>query len=477
MADIRYTRRSFVALGTGAAAVLLLNACGGATAPPTAAPASGAAPAAGGAAAATATEAPPKIIDTPSPTPPTIAQVVVAAGQTKVDWWTPRGDKVDLDATNQVVDMYHKSQDKIRAQVVYIPVTQGTQMSEKLLTSIAAGTPPDTAEFDRFIVSSWAAKGSLEDLSDLAKGASVTADQFYPFAWEEASYKGKLYALPHDTDTRGIYINNDLATKAGMDLTKTPTTIAELDTWADKLTKKDGRKFVYWGYSPAFRQSFHFAVGLQFDGSFYDKASGKCTANDPKIIEAFTWMKTYADKYNIQDMEAFQSAFGTQANDPFMAGQIAMISDGDWQIATLQQFKPDMKYTVIPMPGKTGPASCMAGGWSQVLPKGTKQKDAGFNFISFYCGPVGMKAWCLATKHIPTNVQASMDPGFRENPDHAKFMDFLKTAKNRPAIPAGQLLWNSLGEAQSAIMHAKQTPQQAMDDLTKAVNDELAKYA
>ena len=48
--------------------------------------------------------------------------------------------------------------------------------------------------------------------------------------------------------------------------------------------------------SPAFRQSFHFAVGLQFDGSFYDKGTGKCTANDPKVIEAFTWMKTYAEK-------------------------------------------------------------------------------------------------------------------------------------------------------------------------------------
>jgi multiple sugar transport system substrate-binding protein len=452
--------------------MLLLAACGAPATAPTAAPAAG-----GAQAAATATQPAPKIVNTPAEPTPVIAQVAVAAGQTKVDWWTPRGDKVDLDATNKVVDLYHKSQDKVRVQPVYIPVTQGTQMSEKLLTSIAAGTPPDTAEFDRFVVASWAAKGSLEDLSDLAKGAGVTADQFFPFAWEEASYKGKLYAMPFDTDTRGIYINTDIATQAGLDLSKPPTTIAELDTWAEKLTKKDGRKFVHWGYSPAFRQSFHFAVGLQFDGSFYDKGAGKCTANDPKVVEAFTWMKTYADKYNIEDMEAFQSAFGTQTNDPFMSGQIAMISDGDWQIATLTQFKPDLKYTVIPMPGKSGPAPCMAGGWSQVLPKGTKQKDAGFNWLSYYCGGVGMKTWCLTTMHIPTNIQASTDPGFTANPTHAKFMEFLKTAKNRPAIPAGQLLWNSLGEAQSAILHAKQTPKQAMDDITKAVNDELAKYA
>lgn len=474
MADTKFTRRSFIAFGTGTLAASLLVACGAPAGTPAAATQ---APAQAPATAAKPTEAPPKVVPTVAEPTPVIAQVQVAAGQTKVDWWTPRGDKVSLDATAKVVDMYHKSQDKIKVQVVYVPVTQGTQMSEKLLTSIAAGTPPETAEFDRFIVSSWAAQGSLEDLSDLAKGANVTADQFYPFAWEEASYKGKLYAMPHDTDTRGIYINTAIAKEAGLDPTKPPQTIADLDTWAEKLTKKDGRKFVHWGYSPAYRQSFHFAVGLEFGGSFYDKATGKCTANDPKIVEAFAWMKTYADKYNIEDMEAFQSAFGTQTNDPFMTSQISMISDGDWQLATIKQFKPDLDFVVTPMPGKTGPAPCMAGGWSQVLPKGTKQKDAGFNWISYYTGAAGMTAWCLATMHIPTNIKASNDPGFRADPKHAMFMDFLKTAQNRPAIPAGQLLWNQLGEAQSAVLHAKQTPQQAMDAVTKAVNDELAKYS
>ena len=405
MSSSKFTRRSFLAVSASAIAVSALAACAPAAAP-TAAPAAKS--------DAKPTEAPPKVVPTVAEPTPVLAQIKVEAGQTKVDWWTPRGDKVGLDATNKVVEMYHAAQDKIRVQVVYVPVTQGTQMSEKLLTSIAAGTPPDTAEFDRFIVSSWAAKGSLEDLSDLAKGAKVAADQFYPFAWEEASYKGKLYAMPHDTDTRGIYINTKIAKDAGLDPTKPPKTIAELDAWAEKLTKKEGRKFITWGYSPAYRQSFHFAVGLQFDASFYDKGTGKCTANDAKVIEAFTWMKTYADKYNIEDMEAFQSAFGTQTNDPFMSGQIAMISDGDWQLATIKRFKPDLDYVVAPMPGKSGPASCMAGGWSQVLPKGTKQKEAGFNWLAYYCGKDGLKSWCLDTMHIPTNIEEIGRASWRE---------------------------------------------------------------
>lgn len=466
--DGRLTRRSAIGvLGLGTVA-LVLSACGGssATAPSTPAPAAAAKP----------TEAAPKLLPTPTPGAEVeIPQTQVSAGQTKIEWWTPRGDKVDLQATLDVLKDFHGSQDKVRVQPIFIPTTAGTQMSEKLLTSIAAGTPPETAEFDRFIVASWAAKGSLTDLSAMASTAKATADQYYPFSWEEASYKGKLYAMPFDTDTRGIYYNMDLFKEASVD--KPPTTIQELDDLAAKLTKKDGRKFVHWGYSPAFRQSFHFAVGLQFGGSFFDMAKNVCTANDPKIVEAFTWMKSYADKYNIEDMEAFASAFGTAGNDPFLTGQIAMIADGDWALASIKQYKPDLNFGVVPMPGKDGPAPCMAGGWSQVLPKGVKHPDAGFAWISYYTGGDGQKKWNLATGHIPTNIAASNDPGFRENPKHAMFMDFLKTAKNRPAIPAGQVLWNGLGEAQSNILHNKVTPQAAMDALTKQVNDEQAKYS
>ncbi len=465
---VNLSRRSALGVLLGGAAVGLsgglLAACGGGTTPP-------------GLASASASSTASKAASQPAAEPTAeaqIPQVQVAQGQTKIEYWTPRGDKVDLEATLAVMNDYHKSQDKIRVQPIYVPTTAGTQMSEKLLTSIAAGTPPESAEFDRFIVSAWAAKNSLTDLSDLAKTAGITADQYFPFSWEEASYKGKLYAMPFDTDTRGIYYNMDLFKEAGID--KPPTTISELDSLAEKLTKKDGRKFAHWGYSPAFRQSFHFAVGLQFDGTFYDKGKDLVTADEPKIVEAFTWMKSYADKYNEQDMEAFASAFGNQTNDPFLSGQIAMIADGDWALATIKKFKPDMNFGVAPMPGKNGPASCMAGGWSQVLPKGVKHSAEGYNWIGYLAGKEGQRKWNLATLHIPTNIDASNDPGFRADPKHAMFMDFLKTAKNRPAIPAGQVLWNELGSAQSLVLNGKKSPQEALADVSKKANDEEAKY-
>ena len=55
-------------------------------------------------------------------------------------------------------------------------------------------------------------------------------------------------------------------------------------------------------------------------------------------------------------------------------------------------------------------------------------------------------------------------------------MEFLKTALNRPAIPAGQVLWNELGAASSNVAHGVQTPQQALETVKAKVDAELKKY-
>ncbi|MER3404311.1 MAG: hypothetical protein C4289_03350, partial [Chloroflexota bacterium] len=70
---------------------------------------------------------------------------------------------------------------------------------DKLTAAIAGGTPPDVVDFDRFQVPAWAAKSAFMELTDLAKRDNIKESDYFPFAWREASYHGRLYALPWDT--------------------------------------------------------------------------------------------------------------------------------------------------------------------------------------------------------------------------------------------------------------------------------------
>lgn len=128
-----------------------------------------------------------------------------ADGKTTITFWHPMTD-ITGDAVKEVVKAFEKENPDIKVKSVYI-ANQGEGSNEKLLSSIAGGNPPDVAYFDRFEIASWAAQGSLEDLTDLAKKDSITKENFYPFAWEEATYEDKLYGLPTTTDSRLIYYN------------------------------------------------------------------------------------------------------------------------------------------------------------------------------------------------------------------------------------------------------------------------------
>ncbi len=384
------------------------------------------------------------------------------------------------ESKKRIVDDFNAQNPDIQVDMIYKPTTGQTQMSEALLTAIAAGTPPETAYFDRFIVPTWAAENSLTDLTDLADAAGIKEEDYFPFAWKEASgWKNRLWALPHDTDDRALYINVQKAKDAGLDVDNPPKYIDEFDQWAEALYVKEGPRLITAGFIPWLHQGWIYSYGFTWDGKFFDEEKQQVTANDPPIVAACEWMASYAKKYDITTIDSFSQAFGQQAQDPFIMGQVAMTYDGDWRITSLQErYAPDMEYIVIPMPYPKdgGRVATWAGGWSLVIPRGAKNVDAGWEFISFFTNVENMLKFCLETSHIPTRVESAKDPRFRENKWHAVFMDLLPIADTRPPLPIGQFLWTALAEARDLIIHLQKTPQEALDDVTKRANEEMKKY-
>jgi multiple sugar transport system substrate-binding protein len=446
------SRRTFLRGVAGMAGVSLLAACGG-TATPTGEPAAGgatAAPAQGGTAKMT------------------------------IEWWDQQTG-VDEEVTKKMIEAFQAKNPDITINRTYIARTEGTQADEKLLTAIAGGAPPDVYKFDRFIVSQFAAQGFLTDLTDLASKAGIKAEDYFPFAWEEAVYKNKLYALPYDTDTRALWYNKDLFKEAGLDPEKPPQNITELEELADKLTQKDANgRVTRWGYVPHSDQAWIYTYGFAWKGEFQDKASGRITTANPNVVESMQWLQTYANKLGVDNLDAFTAACtGTQCdnqNDYFWTGQAAMVCSGDWKVSQAKRFKPDGNYGVVPFPGPDGPApdASWAGGWSWVIPSGAKNPEAAWRVISWVCGPEGQDMFNKATYHIPTNKKTAEDPFYSEDPLHKVFMDLLPVSHTRPPIPAGSLLWDELYKARSDIIHGS-APADRLKQVDDKVNAELEK--
>ena len=404
------------------------------------------------------------------------------SGETKtLEAWS-RMTGIAEESTRQIIDNYN-AENKLGAKVefVYIAQTQGSQADEKLLTAVAGGNPPALHYADRFTVPQFAQQGFFTEITDFADSAGVQESDYYPFAWAETVYKGGIYALSFDTDTRALWYNKDIMTEAGLDPEKPPTTLDELREATKSLTQTDSNgRVTRYGFNPLYDQAWLYTWGFAFQGEFQDPETKRITFANENNVKAMEFVKTFVEEIGVENIDAMLAACAgsacNDANDYFWTGQSAMTCSGNWKVAQAHRYKPDTNYGVVPMPGPDGaaPFASWAGGWSWAIPKGYADVATAFDALSYFCGPVGQLKYNKDTFHIPTNIKASEDPFFREDPLHAVFMDLLPVSHTRPPIPLGSQLWDLQFKAfRDEIPHGLKTPEQALQDIDDTINKGL----
>ena len=401
----------------------------------------------------------------------------MAVAKEKVIFWTSHSGHPDRDALELIATTFNESQNKYEVELTIVPGSE-TDVA-KLMTAVAAGTGPDVYLLDRFTTAQRAVAGALTDLTPFIERAGwKPQDEFLEFAIEESTWAGKVYSLPFDTDTRGLYYRKADFGEVGLDPDAPPATIEELEQVALKLTKRiTERRLERLGFIPWMGQGWHYTWGWAFGGEFYDADARKLTVNDPAIVESFAWQQKIADEYGIATIQGFASAFGSEAQDPFIAGKVSMIVDGDWKIAGLQRFGPDVEYGVANIPVKAGVGpTTWAGGWSMAVPRGAKNPEGGFEFARFATGPVGQEIYTRDTSHLPTLKALVERADLFADSYHEVFLNMLPFARSRPALPVGALLWDELTAARDYVINGDKAPQKALDDVFERVQPELEKH-
>ncbi|MDC3416625.1 ABC transporter substrate-binding protein [Aquibacillus salsiterrae] len=393
-------------------------------------------------------------------------------GKTTITFWHSMTD-TSGDAVEEVIKEFEKQNPDIKVNASYI-ANQGEGQNEKLLTAIAGGNPPDVAYFDRFEVASWAAQGSLEKLTDLAESSGITQDKYYPFSWKEASYEGDLYAIPTTTDSRLLFYNKDQFEEVGLDPENPPSTIAELEEAAKKLTIKDGNRFKRIGFIPWYGQGWFYGWGWSFGGKFYDSSTQTATANNPKNVEALQWITDFAKEYGVEDIAGFTDSQGSGAMDPFLTGQLSMKIDGNFGVASIEKFKPDLNYGVAPMPTPTGDNfTTWSGGWSVVIPKGAKNKEAAWEFLKFFGGEEGQKIFSKISRDFSVIDSVNEELGYKDDPIFSQFIKILPESHARPVMTQGSLYWNELASAVEGATRGNGTPEEILTKVNEKVNSAL----
>src|ERR687898_1234669 len=126
------------------------------------------------------------------------ANPAYARQASEVTFWTTHTPP-DLDALQAIVDAFNAENTDV--QVTLTQKVGAETDTTALMTAVRGGVGPDVYMLDRFIVAQRASEGVLQDLSEFMGGEDFS-EIHIPFAWAEANFNGKPYALPFDTDAR-----------------------------------------------------------------------------------------------------------------------------------------------------------------------------------------------------------------------------------------------------------------------------------
>ena len=360
---------------------------------------------------------------------------------------------------------------------------------DKINQALRAGGPkaPDVvSSFTTDNVGQFCSSHVFVDLKPFLKKSGVDPEATFPQAQlDYTQYKGNQCTLPLLSDAYGLYYNKTMFKKAG--ITSPPKTLSEFDADAVKLTKSSGDSYSQLGFMPDYHfyesTITHFAA--QFDPTYFDDSGKSTVASDPGLKAAYEWQQKLIGKLGgFHKLEKYRASFGDEfgAKNAFMAGQVAMLIDGEWRGGMIDDAKSGIDYATAPFPVPDDQADEYGKGYTTGTIIGiasTSQKqNAAWQFVKFLTTDTdAVVSFANAIHNVPSTKAALASDKVDPDPN---FQTFLKIAQNEhsnttPSSPNGGAYQLTLQNVGYAYESGKNTDLQgALDKAAKQIDTDVA---
>jgi len=392
----RVSRRDFLRASAGLTSLAFLAACA-----PAGAPSSGAAES--GAAA-----------------PGTERVEITFAG-----WGATEEDE----GVRAAIKQFESEQDKIKVTWLHTP-NANTDYVAKLLTDIAAGTPPDTAFIGSDVYQEFIKENHLLDITDKLKADSLLGAPDYfiePQEEQRCTNNGKWYGIGSCWVAPHMYYNADLFAEAGIE---PPSNDPEQAwTWdhflevAQALTVDvNGKHPNEDGFDPENVERYgvdwpnswwgvlHPAI-LANGGDWIDADTGLLVLDQPAATEALQRLADLVNVHYVMPATTAVQALGMNDTQMLDTGKLAMAVDGSWALSYIYKIKPKLGTAVLPgMTEKT--ATNMQAHFHSAF-AATKHPEESWEWVRFLSTPFYQTQFCKIGLWLPSQSALMTDEGLQ----------------------------------------------------------------
>ena len=383
-----------------------------------------------------------------SPSPAQSTSDAPATSITELDYYA---DEQGSAAWQKVLDGC-ATQTGIKIERQKVPTAQ---MLPKILQGASSKTLPNLLFTDNPTLQQIASTGALTPVTDYG----ITTDGYYPGIVKAGTYQDKVYGIAPGVNGLALIYNKDLLAAAGVE---PPKTWDELKSAAAKLTK-DGKYGLAFSAIPSEEGTWQF---LPF---FWSNKAELSQLDSPQSTQALQYVTDL-----VTGGSASKSVVTWNQNDvadQFVTGNAAMMVNGSWNLARLDEQK-SLHYGVvpIPVPQAGGSPSVALGGEVGAIPvtTGPGQQAAG-KVLSCILAEPTMLEWSKAHAYIPSKTSVAAKFG-TEQPAMQAFVDEVGSARSRTAELGEKYpkVSQALADAIQAALTGKQAPSDALKTAQQA---------
>ncbi|MFE3830629.1 ABC transporter substrate-binding protein [Streptomyces sp. NPDC059092] len=262
---------------------------------------------------------------------------------------------------------------------VQVQLTPWPDYWNKLKAAVTGGSAPDVFWMNGPQFQLYASNGVILPLDEGFAADEVDLAAYPKPLMDLYTYEGKLYGLPKDMDTVGVWYNKALFDARGVEHPSADWTWADFKSAAAELT--DPEKGVY-GTAAALTsfQEYQYNTIAQAGGYVVSPDGGKSGYDDPKTVEGLRFWTDLIERKLSPDLKTMTDTAPIQL---FEAGKIAMYWGGSWNAGefSANEYTKD-KVDAAPLPRGEKRASIIHGVANVVSAKTAHPREA-TEFVEF----------------------------------------------------------------------------------------------
>ncbi len=322
-----------------------------------------------------------------------------------------------------LVEQFEQDHPNIKVET---QVTPWEEYLPKILTQIAANTPPDVLGVENTPFIQFVRKNVLLDLTPLLDADQVfKATDFFPKLIGRYTVDGKVWGIPYDVQPICcLFYNKDHFDAAGVAYPTDQWRSGDLLAAAQALTVTEGGRISQYGFhlgeTAVDRNLFVYSNG----GAVADSVEvpKRATFTNPKTIEGVQFWADLIHQHKVAPSPGFFRQGGMGSSDLFATGRLSMFVGGYWELV----FAPD-KFSQVPFgmqiapAGSDGTRGYATGGTAYCASQTTKNQESAWEFIKYFMGMPGYKAAFAAARngiiYPPAYIPAYESEVYLKNPN------------------------------------------------------------